>query len=412
MSALAERTARLMERIDQLAALSEEPGRLTRPSLTAAMRRAHDLVGGWMRAAGLQVYEDAAANLIGRLAAADPAARTLVLASHLDSVRDAGRYDGPLGVMIGLAVAEDLAARQVTLPFHLEVIALTDEEGLRFGASLVGSAILSGNFAGDALELTDSSGMSLRRALQDFGGDPAALSGLARDPAGLRGYLEVHIEQGPLLEGEQLPVGIVSAITGIYRGELIWQGMAGHAGTTPMGYRRDAFAGAAAFTLAAEELATATAGLVATVAQVAVEPGASNVISGRTTISLDLRHQDDAVRATALARLKETAQTIADRRNLRLEWRDIHDVPAIAMDAQLRARLADGIAAAGLRVTELASGAGHDAMQFARITPSAMLFVRCRDGISHNPLEHTDAADAAIALAVIDHAVAALIAEG
>jgi allantoate deiminase len=412
MSGRVERTAVLMDRLDQLAEVTEEPGRLTRPSMTAAMRRAHELVGGWMRAAGLQVHEDAAGNLIGRLPAADPAARTLILASHLDSVRDAGRYDGPLGVMIGLAVAEDLAARQVPLPFHLEVIALTDEEGLRFGTSLVGSAILSGHFDPAALDLTDSAGISLRSALTAFGGDPDGLAALRRDADGLRGYLEVHIEQGPLLEGEQLAVGVVSAITGIYRGELVWQGMAGHAGTTPMGYRRDAFAGAAAFTLAAEELATATAGLVATVAQVTVEPGASNVISGRTVISLDLRHQDDAVRAQALTRLKETAQTIADRRNLTLNWRDIHDVPAIAMDAQLRATLAAGITAAGLRVIELPSGAGHDAMHFARITPSAMLFVRCREGISHNPLEHAEAADVAIALGVIDHAVAALIAEG
>lgn len=390
--------AQLMDRCDQLAAYSEEAGCLTRPSYSPALRRAHDLVTTWMGAAGMTVYEDAIGNLIGTYPADRSAARSFVIGSHLDSVRDAGRYDGPLGVLVGIAAAEALQRQGRRLPFALEVVAFADEEGLRFGSACLGSLAFSGRFDPALLERCDAAGVTLGAALTAFGGDPSLIAEDARRPNDLLGYLEIHIEQGPQLEANHQALGVVSAITGMSRLGLTFTGMAGHAGTVPMDLRRDALCAAAAFTLAAEQLARTTPGLVATVGQLAVAPGASNVIPGRASLSLDLRHQDDAMREAALAMLHQLAHTEAAARGVTLDWESIHHAAAVPMAPALRERLARALSSVGVTPSELASGAGHDAALLAAITPAAMLFVRCQAGISHHPAEAVASADVAAAI--------------
>ena len=374
--------ATVLERCARLGEVSEEPGRLTRRFGTEAMRRANELVRGWMREAGLAPREDAIGNLIG--GRGRPPA--LALGSHLDSVRDAGRYDGPLGVLVALAVAARVPDAA------LEVIAFADEEGLRFGTSYLGSGAMAGRPT--AVDARDADGVRLGDILP---GDPATAR---RDPAELLGYCEVHIEQGPVLERRGVPVGVVTGITGQSHAELAFAGEAGHAGTVPMDARRDALVAAAEFVLAVE--AAADGGLVATVGRLAVEPGARNVIPARATLSLDLRHADDAVRRAAAAALRERAGELAGARGVALDWRETGDSPAVPMDARLSDALA---AAAGGDVLRLPSGAGHDAAMMAPITPAAMLFVRCRGGISHNPAESVEAGDVAVAIDVLERFV-------
>jgi allantoate deiminase len=374
--------ATVLARCDALAGLSEEPDRLTRRFGTEAMRRATALAAGWMRAAGLAPREDAIGNLIGRRGPG-PA---LALGSHLDSVRDAGRYDGPLGVLVALAVAE----RVPDAP--LEVIAFADEEGLRFGTTYLGSGALAGQPT--PVDARDADGVRLGDLLP---GDPASA---ARDPGELLGFCEVHIEQGPVLERLGRPVGVVTGITGQSHAEVAFAGAAGHAGTVPMDARRDALAAAAELVLAVE--AAARDGSVATVGRLAVEPGARNVIPARAALSIDLRHPEDAPRRAAVAALRERAGAIAAARGVDLDWRTTGDAPAVPMDAELSEALA---AAAGAGVPRLPSGAGHDAAMMASLAPAAMLFVRCRGGISHNPAESVEEADVAVAIDVLERFV-------
>jgi allantoate deiminase len=391
----------VMARCDALGAISEEPGRLSRRSLTPAMREANDLVAGWMRAAGMAVREDAAANLRARYEADVPGAPTPLLGSHLDSVRDAGRYDGPLGVLVGLAAVEGLAQAGRRLPFAIELIAFTDEEGVRFGNSFLGSLVASGSLDPAMLGLKDPDGTSLADALRAFGGDPARLGAEALDPAALLGYVEVHIEQGPLLEARGLPLGVVSAIAGATRATLRLRGTAGHAGTVPMELRRDALCAAAEIVLAAEAAARATPGLVATVGQISALPGAGNVIPGAVNLSLDVRHQHDPTRLAVIAALRQRSEELAAARDVGLEWEELQSTAAVPMAPALRERLARAIRAAGHEPLELPSGAGHDAAIMARVTDAAMLFVRCRGGVSHNPAEAVDGEDVAAAIGAL-----------
>jgi allantoate deiminase len=393
--------ATLLQRCDELGTLSEEEGRLTRRSYTPAMRRAHTLVAAWMREAGMAVAEDAVGNLVGRYPADRPRAKTLLIGSHLDSVRDAGRYDGPLGVLLGIAAVQSLQRAGRRLPFAVEVAAWADEEGLRFGASFLGSLASVGAFPPALLELKDQDGIRLAEAIAAFGGDPGRIPAVARRPGELRGYLELHIEQGPLLEANDLPLGIVTAIQGATRATLQLTGSAGHAGTVPMELRRDALCAAAELVLAVEATARATPGLVATVGQLEVRPGAGNVIPGAATLSLDVRHQDDAARLAAVEAIRARVAAIAAARGVSLSWEELQRTAAVPMAPGLRARLAAAMAACGLRPFELPSGAGHDAAILARVTDAAMLFVRCAGGVSHNPAEAVRADDVAAALAVL-----------
>jgi allantoate deiminase len=368
------------------------------------MRQAHDLAASWMRAAGMTVHEDSVGNLVGTYPADRSNARSLIVGSHLDTVRDAGTYDGPLGVLVGLAIVERLQREGRRLPFAIEVVAFTEEEGLRF-PSFLGSQAMAGRFDPATLKVPDADGVTVAEAIRVFGGAPDLIAQDARKPHDLIGYLEVHIEQGPLLEQRGLPVGVVSAITGLSRSSLTFTGVAGHAGTVPMLMRRDALCAAAEFVLAAEAYARSAPGLVATVGQLAVSPGASNVIPGAVTLSLDLRHQEGPARMVGLNELRRRAEAIATSRGLALAWGDGHGQAAVPMAAALRERLAAAVAAAGHEPLELPSGAGHDAAVMAGVTDAAMLFVRCAGGISHNPAESVTVEDVAVAIEVVSRFV-------
>jgi len=393
--------ARVVARCRELAAVSEEPDRLTRRFATPAMARANALVGGWMAEAGLRVRVDAAGNLVGRLEGTDPGAGTLLLGSHLDTVRDAGAFDGPLGVLVAVACVERLRGEDARLPFAVEVLGFSDEEGLRYGTAYLGSRALAGSFEPALLELVDDDGVALGTALTGFGGAPRDLAGASRRGERLLGYCEVHIEQGPVLEGRDAPVGVVSAIAGATRAELGFTGRAGHAGTVPMAARRDAACAAAEWVLAVEAAGRREPGLVATVGCLQARPGAPNVVPGAAVASLDVRHADDAARGAAVAALRAEAQRIGAARGVEVAWRELMSAPAVAMDARLGGLLAEAVADRGLPVVRLASGAGHDAVALSALTAVAMLFVRCAGGVSHHPDESVDQSDVAVALDVL-----------
>jgi allantoate deiminase len=396
-------SARLvMERCDILGAISEEPDRLTRRYGTEEMRQANAAVAEWMRAAGMQTRSDVIGNLIGRYEGASPDAKTFLLGSHLDTVRDAGKYDGSLGVMVALACVERLHARGERLPFALEVYAFADEEGLRYRTLYLGSAVVAGIFDPAALAREDADGIPLAETIRAFGGDPDNLAESARRSDELLGYAEVHIEQGPVLEERGYPVGVVSAIQGQIGVGVAFTGEAGHAGTVPMTMRHDALAAAAEFTLAVESLGQQTPGLVATVGRFQVAPGASNVIPGRAELSLDVRHPDDAMRLEAIGQLRAQAEDIAQRRGVQLDWRAGKGQASVACSPRLMEVFARAVAEAGYSEIALASGAGHDAAIMAQITEIAILFVRCARGISHSPAEAVAVEDVATAIEVTE----------
>lgn len=416
-----------MQRCDVLGGVSEEEGRLTRRFATPALREATEMVAGWMREAGMSVRQDNVGNLVSRYegvgdqgsAASSVAqakepipgprppapAQPLLLGSHLDTVRDAGKYDGPLGVMIAIACVERLRDQGARLPFAVEVVAFADEEGLRFGTAYLGSKVFAGAFDPGYLDLKDKDGITVAQAIRDYGGNPNALKGDGRDGGDLLGYCEVHIEQGPVLEEMGLPVGVVSAIAGQTRFNVGFRGEGGHAGTVPMELRRDALCAAAEFVLEVEALARSRKELVATVGQVAVEPGASNVIPGRVTLSLDVRHKEDGEREQACGLLRERASHICAGREVALDWRELQSNPAVPCSPRLTGKLAQAVAACAYPVHHLPSGAGHDAVILSRLTEVAMLFVRCKGGISHNPAESVEVEDVAAAIEVLDRFV-------
>ena len=391
----------VVRRCRELALVSEEDGRLTRSFASAAMERANALVGRWMTEARLAVRVDAAGNLVGHLPGSDPAAGTLLLGSHLDSVRDAGAFDGPLGVLAAVACVERLRAEGVSLPFSLDVLGFSDEEGLRFGTPYLGSRAVAGTLDPALLALTDAAGVSFGEARAAFGGDDAG-AGASRRGEHLLGYVELHIEQGPVLEQRDAPVGVVSGIAGATRAEVRFTGRAGHAGTVPMAGRRDAACAAAELVLAVEALARAEPGLVATVGQLAVLPGAPNVVPGAALASLDVRHTQDPVRAGAVDELRERALAIGAARGVDVDWETRLDTPAVGVDPELSERLAQAVDELGLPVLRLPSGAGHDGVALAELTGVAMLFVRCAGGVSHHPDESVAVADVAVALEALD----------
>jgi allantoate deiminase len=391
----------VMRRLECLAAASDEPGRLTRWFLSPAMKRANALAAGWMEAAGMQTREDGWGNVLGRWEKKG-AGKVFLLGSHLDTVRDAGKYDGTLGVVLAIAAVELLREKKVELPFHLDVAGFSDEEGLRFQAAYLGSRALLGLIQPEDLQRTDADGVRLGDLVRPPGQLPASFYRAGE----LVGYLEAHIEQGPVLESLDRPLGIVSALAGQSRIRLVWEGKAGHAGTSPMAMRQDALAGAADFILAVEQAGWEEEGLVATVGQLTVEPGASNVIPGRVVLALDARHAEDAVRRAAVQKLEGEAQAIASARGLSCAWQVVQEHPAVACDPELAERCRKAAQRAGLPDPPvLVSGAGHDAAVLARLAPAAMLFVRSPGGISHHPEECVLEEDVALALEVLVEAL-------
>lgn len=403
---------RIMERLDALAAISAERGAVTRLYLSPEQARANTLVLGWMRDAGMQAHLDAAGNVIGRLEGREPGAPALVIGSHLDTVRDAGRFDGPLGVVTGIACVEALREEGVTLPFAIEIVGFADEEGTRFNATLIGSRSFAGSLDPALLTVTDSEGISIAQAMREFGLDPDRVGEAARKRGSILAYLELHIEQGPALEKANLPVGAVTAISGAIRLAVTLAGEAGHAGTVAMAGRRDALAGAAECVLAVETRCRDEAGLVGTVGRIEALPGAVNVIPGLARFTLDLRAPDDAQRISALADIEAAWQAIASRRDLALVSERTHEASAVPCDPALAAHVAEAIAAEDYPVIRLPSGAGHDGMAIAPVAPIAMIFVRCLRGISHNPAEFASLPDIEAGAKVLLRTIRLLAEEG
>ncbi len=394
---LPERAQRAVVECRRIATMSEEPGRTTRRFLTPPARGVHQLLRERMEALGMTVRVDAAGNLRGLWQPPNASGKRLIVGSHIDTVPNAGAFDGILGVTLALECAE--IAQKLKIPLPIEIIAFSEEEGVRFGVPFIGSRAAAGRFDSALLELKDADGVTLEAAIRAFGLDPAEIDNAAIG-ADVLGFLEVHIEQGPVLEAENLRVAAVTAIVGQTRYTLTWTGHANHAGTTPMHLRRDALAGAAEWMIVVESIAQHTEGLVATVGHVDVEPNAANVIAGAVRVSLDVRHANDTERKTAVETLLAQAQAIAARRGLVVECTRQMDQPAVPMDERLTAFLAEAIEATGLPVKRMPSGAGHDAMVLAARVPTAMLFLRSPGGISHHPDETVREEDVTAALDV------------
>ncbi|MFP5390451.1 MAG: allantoate amidohydrolase [Gammaproteobacteria bacterium] len=383
---------------DQLAQWSEIEHGLTCSYMTPAHRHTAGQLAEWMRDAGMDVHIDAVGNVVGRYAGTQADAQTLVTGSHYDTVRDGGKYDGRLGILLPIAVVRHLHERAQRLPFHLEVVGFAEEEGVRFKSTFLGSTALTGRFDAALLERTDAEGVTLRDALIQAGHDPDAIAASARDPAQLLGFVEVHIEQGPVLLEQGLPLGVVTAIAGSSRYLVQIDGLASHAGTTPMHMRRDAAAAAAEIVLLVEQRCSAGASLVGTVGQLQVPNGSVNVIPGRCILSLDIRSGDDREREAAVQDVLAEIAAICARRQVTFHIEPLLVAGAAPCAPWLMAQLGAAIERVGLPRFELASGAGHDAMEMAAITDVAMLFVRCGNGgISHNPLETMTADDADLA---------------
>jgi allantoate deiminase len=389
-----EGALRAIAECQYLATLTEEPGRITRRFLTVPTQAVHAHLRGRMESLGMNPYTDAAGNLRGVWRAGT---KRLIVGSHIDTVPDGGAYDGVLGVMLALELIE--IARELDLRVGLEVIAFSEEEGVRFQSPFLGSRAVAGRFDPALLALTDPDGITLEAAIRRYGLDPQGILDAAITEETL-GFLEIHIEQGPVLEAEDLSVASVSGIVGQSRLSLEFSGQANHAGTTPMHLRRDALAGAAEWITAVEALTQNGSGLVATVGRIENLPNANNVISGAARVSLDVRHALDAERRMAVEEILHNANRIAQRRKLLLQYSAQLDQPAIAMDERLTAFLDHAITAAGLPQKQMYSGAGHDAMVMASRMPTAMLFLRSPGGISHNPAETVREEDVEAALTV------------
>ncbi|MCJ2179032.1 allantoate amidohydrolase [Novosphingobium album (ex Hu et al. 2023)] len=392
--------ARAVARCDALgvAPYSDMSGGLYRAYLTPAYAAAQEVVAGWMEEAGMTARRDAAANLAGRYEGNVPGAPALMIGSHLDSVRNGGLYDGPLGIMLGIECVAALHAQGRRLPFPIEIYAFGDEEGSRFPAAMLTSRAVAGTLDAAALDMADDHGV----ALADAGVDVTAYLTAARSPCEFLAYLEAHIEQGPVLEADGLAVGTVTGIAAQLRYAVTLKGMAGHAGTTAMRLRRDPLAGAAAMVLAVEQIARGdNSDAVATVGSIEAHPGAANVIPGEVHFTIDVRSGVEERRDRVAEAILDRIAEIATARDLELAIERIHDLPASPCDAALMDLMDEALAAAGQPVRRLVSGAGHDAMNMAALCPTAMLFIRCKGGVSHNPAEHVEQEDAEIALQVM-----------
>ena len=392
-----ENARRAVERCRTLAELSEDEGRTTRTFLTPPMREAHRLVRSWMENAGLTVTLDAIGNLRGSLSGSHRDAPRLLIGSHLDTVPGAGAFDGVLGVMLAIGLIEALDGQRPA--FGIEIVAFSEEEGVRFGVPFLGSRAFTGTLDRSLLQRQDARGISVAQAIRDFGLDPGRLDD-AEYRSGAFAYVEFHIEQGPVLDSVNLPVGVVEAIAGQTRLEVVFRGKTNHAGTTPMHLRRDALPAASQWIVEVEREASGTAGLVATVGSITAIPGAANVIPGEVRTSLDVRHADDSVRTSAVKHLLDRAQLIAGQRGLELTRQVRLEQSAVACDRGLTDVMARCVEIAGYPIHRMVSGAGHDAMVMASRMPVAMLFIRSPEGISHDSAESVNIEDVASSLRV------------
>ena len=397
-----EKTAKIAKLADsaiarcrKLASFSEDPSCTRRTFLSPPMHDVHREIAGWLKPVGAGVRFDAAGNLRALYAGSQPHAKRLLIGSHLDTVPNAGAYDGILGVMVGIALLEGLSGQR--LPYAIEIVGFSDEEGVRFGIPFIGSRALVGRWDEGLLCAQDSAGVSVQKAVAEFGLSPTRLQD-AVIQGDVRGYLEFHIEQGPVLENLDLPLGLVEVIAGQSRIELTFIGQANHAGTTPMNLRHDAVAGAAEWITEVEKTAKKISGLVATVGSVETRPGAANVIAGETRLTLDVRHRADDIRLAAVDDLLRRADEIAKMRGLTVESKLLMNQKAVAMDSFLCDQIAGAIQKSGCEPHRMVSGAGHDAMILAEKVPAGMIFLRTPAGISHHPAEAVAIGDVAKAI--------------
>ncbi|QDS97111.1 Zn-dependent hydrolase [Adhaeretor mobilis] len=411
----------VMSRCDELAACSEDPECITRRYLSPPMHDVHDRLSGWMRTANLTTRIDNAGNLIGRREGTIPTdgasssenpapnknpthnkstvPRALLVGSHLDTVPGGGRYDGVLGVLMGLALVELLG--DTPLPFHIDVVGFSEEEGVRFSKPYLGSSAMVGEFQAEWLERQDADGTTLSRAIVDFGLAPDCLSDSAYSPEEVIGFIEPHLEQGPVLESCGSPVGVVSAIAGQTRLRLNFTGEAAHAGTTPMQGRRDALVSSAAFIRTVSDLGQRVEGLRATVGQLQIVPNAPNVIPGSVELSLDVRHPEDEVREQAIKELLVLGEKIGQADGTTFSVLEETPEAAVVMGSQLKELLSQAVVESGYAKVELPSGAGHDAVMMAKRFPTAMLFLRHPGGVSHHPDERVERDDVAVGIEVL-----------
>lgn len=400
MSNFSSYAEQVYKRCDALALHSQSYEGMDRRYLTEEHALANLQVSQWMQSAGMQTWLDQAGNQWGKYASDNADAPSFLMGSHIDTVPNGGIYDGILGILLPISLVQYLHDNDIKLPFHLEIVAFGDEEGTRFGTTLLGSRAITGLWQEQWADLVDGNGVTIKEALANFGCDFSQVQQASRLRDHILGFLETHIEQGPVLEAEHLPVGNVSGIAGAKRYQIKVSGQAGHAGTVPMNMRHDALVASAEMIQIIEEIATEM-GVVATVGRLAAYPNAVNVIPGEVEFSLDIRSEIDSRRDTTLDILKQVLGQIAHKRHVEMEWKITHDANAVACDAKLQHMISGAISEAGYRPTTMPSGAGHDAMALADICPVAMLFVRCEKGISHHPAESIIQEDVEAALQVL-----------
>jgi allantoate deiminase len=391
--------ARLMARLDEFARFSDEEGKLTRLYLSRAHRAAARQYVEWCAAAGLLAKIDASGNVWARYEGRQANAPALMIGSHIDTVRDAGRYDGNLGALAALSVVEELAAHGERLDVAIEIVAFGDEEGVRFPTTLTGSRAFAGLFARSSLDQKDADGVTMREALTNFGCEPEAIATLRG--RGVAAFVELHIEQGPVLEAENLAIGVVTAINGATRFHAEVRGLAGHSGAVPMHLRQDALTAAAEMILLIESRARIEDDLVATVGRIDIEPGAVNVIPGVARFIIDIRAPRDERRQRAVADISKRLDAIARERNVMLKLTQTHEASAYVCDSRIVAGLKAAVERIGQPARLLPSGAGHDTMIMGQLCRAGMLFLRCKGGISHNPLESITTEDCEIGLAAL-----------
>ncbi|HEX9510955.1 MAG TPA: M20 family metallo-hydrolase [Puia sp.] len=425
MSKELQRAEKIVSRIHELAAVSEIRDGITRRYGTDAFLEGANKVLRWMQEAGLEARIDAIGNVRGVWRAGEPAAgmpeltsgtpgrvvQTLVIASHIDTVPNAGRWDGPLGVLTGLDLLENIMESKQRLPFHIELIAFCDEEGVRYHTTYLGSKVVAGSFEREMLDRKDEEGISLSAAIHRIGGNVAKLQEEAIAPGNWLGYFEIHIEQGPVLYEKKIPAAVVKAIAGQIRSEVVFKGVAGHAGTVPMEGRNDALCGAAEFIIELEKLALAARHeLVATVGKLQILNPASNVIPGEVVCSVDIRSADGQVLSRSHEKIRALCAQIGKRRNINIDWKVLQVSSPVVCDAGMNELLVASVREAGYESLQLVSGAGHDAVPVSAVSPVAMLFVRCTKGISHHPMENVETEDIAAVIAISDKFIQQLIA--
>ena len=404
-----QRAKKILKRIDELAAISEDEDFIARTYGTPAFLEARNKVEQWMKEAGLLTRVDNIGNIRGKLLSNDPNAKTFVVASHIDTVINAGKFDGPLGVIAGLAILEKLVQSKTTLPFHIELIGFCDEEGCRFHTTYLGSKAVAGCFDNHLLQIKDESGQQLADVIEANGGNVNELANDVIPKEQWLGYYEIHIEQGPVLYEKNIPVAVVTGIAGQYRAGIIFNGENGHAGTVPMDMRKDGLACAAEFVLAVESFAKQYTNLVATVGKLHIIHPASNVIPGEVIVSLDLRSDNEELLVSSYAAIQKLAEEICQKRNCVLEWNLIQYNKPVICDTSMSRMLAQSINKSGQELVTLVSGAGHDAVTISTVAQVSMLFVKCFKGISHNPLENVEPEDIAAAIEVSDNFIQQLI---